>query len=135
MEDKTEITRHFKFPKKERLHSKKLIDALFSEGASFHLYPFTLKYLSNPSPEADCHQVMVSVSKKKYKRAVDRNRIKRIIKEAYRLQKHEKLSESINGSYLLISYIYMAKEIHSYDFIEKKLIESLRRLSDKLQKG
>lgn len=133
MKDETEIPKSFKFPKKERLHSKKLIDALFSEGASFHLYPFTLKYLPNPVDNAGCHQVLVSVSKKKFKRAVDRNRIKRMAKEAYRLNKHLYLSGTIDNKFLLIGYIYMAKEIHSYEFIEKKLIESLRRLRNKLQ--
>lgn len=119
----------FSFPKSERLHSKKLIDRLFLEGDSFFLYPFSIKQLS--IPELSNNQFLVSVSKKKFKRAVDRNLIKRRIKEAYRLNKREYLEKNQDKSYMLIGYIYTAKEIHDYDFIESKLIESLKRLNSK----
>lgn len=120
----------FEFPKKSRLCSKKLIDSIFLKGKSIFIYPFSIKYLSSASTE--CDQVLVSVSKKKFKRAVDRNLIKRRIKEAYRLNRSQLLSPNKESESLLIAYIYIAKEIHDYRFIESKLIESLKRLNSKL---
>lgn len=130
MKEKTNIVQSYKFPKKERLSSKKMIDALFAKGASFHIYPFMVKYM--PSDEGvDCHKVLVSVSKKRFKRAVDRNRVKRLVKEAYRLQKPHHLHALPEGKYWTIAYIYVGKKIHAYSMIEKKLIQSLRRLAAK----
>ena len=133
MEEKTDTYRKFTFPKTERLHSKKLIDALFLKGASFYLYPFSIRFMLADST-VDTHQFMVSVSKRNFKRAVDRNRIKRLVREAYRLHKHDLQDLSVQGNHLLIAYIYTAKEIHTYNFIEKKLIGSFKRLKSKLIK-
>lgn len=121
----------FKFPARERLKSKKQIDELFLKGESFFLYPFSVKYLMQSNADCNHHQLLVSVSKKKFKKAVDRNKIKRRIKEAYRLNKVEFLSQGGEKRYFLIAYIYIAKEIHDYRFIESKLIESLERLNSK----
>ena len=123
-----------RFPKAERLHSKKLMDALFSKGASFSFYPFAIKFLPNPDGKALAHQMLVSVSKRHFKKAVDRNLIKRRVREAYRLQRGEYLSQMSNNKYLLIAYIYIAKEIHTFDFIESKLIAAFGRLSSKLNR-
>ena len=119
----------FSLPKSERLSSKNLIDQLFQEGKSLFVYPYSIKYLE--IPELTNNQFLVSVSKKKFKRAVDRNLIKRRIKEAYRLNKSESLENRQDECYMLIGYIYTAKEIHNYNFIESKLIESLKRLNPK----
>lgn len=135
MKEEVNALKNSQFPKTERLSSKKLMDALFSKGASFHLYPFFVKYLPNPDTEADCHQILISISKKKFKRAVDRNLLKRRIREAYRLHKWEHLYANKENNYLVISYIYTAKEIHPYSFIEAKLIDSLRRLKSKTSKS
>ena len=120
------------FPKKERLHSKKLIQELFDKGSSFYLYPFKVLYL--PNAEGGPHQVLFSVSKRKFKRAVDRNLIKRKIREAYRLNKHTLNSASEEQPSLLIAYIYTGKEIPDFHFLEKRLSKSLRRLVDNSQK-
>ena len=129
MKEETNIRHDYSFPKKERISSKKIIDALFSKGASFYIYPYMVKYLPDHEEDSDCHKVLISVSKKRFKRAVDRNRIKRLIKEGYRLQKPHHLSTSTQGKYWLIAYIYVGKKIHSFDLIEKKLIESFHRLA------
>ncbi|UXP33910.1 ribonuclease P protein component [Reichenbachiella agarivorans] len=118
------------FSKEERLHSKKEIDALFTKGASFYLYPFSVRFLPRESAPS-CHQVLISVSKRNFKRAVDRNRIKRLIRESYRLNK-QLLSDV--DPYLSIAYIYTAKDILTFALIEKKLIASLKRLLSEKEK-
>lgn len=120
----------FNFPKKERLCSKKLIDSLFSNGKSIFLYPFRIKYLPAARSEIKNHQFLVTVPKKNFKRAVDRNIVKRRIKEAYRLNKPLYLNSEGTQENLLIAYIYVAKEIHDFELIESKLIESLKRLNE-----
>ncbi|MDW3211963.1 MAG: ribonuclease P protein component [Reichenbachiella sp.] len=133
MEGTNHTYRKYSFPKQERLSSKKLIDALFAKGASFYFYPFSVRFLL-ADENATCHQFMVSVSKRNFKRAVDRNRIKRLIRESYRLNKHL-LDELLpDGKYLLIAYIYIGKEIHPYSFVESKLVDSFGRLKSKLNK-
>ena len=117
------------FPKSERLHSKKLIQELFEKGSSFYIYPFKVLFL--PLAEEGVHQVLFSVSKKKFKRAVDRNLIKRKIREAYRLNKHQ-LCSLPGKSSLLMAYIYTGKKIPEYHFLEKRLLKSLRRLIENL---
>lgn len=131
MEGTHHTYRKYSFPKQERLSSKKLIDALFTKGASFYFYPFSVRFLV-ADDSAICHQFMVSVSKRNFKRAVDRNRIKRLVRESYRLHKHM-LGEFLpEGKFLVIAYIYTGKEIHPYNFVESKLVDSFRRLKAKL---
>lgn len=133
MEGTNHTYRKYSFPKQERLSSKKLIDALFTKGASFYFYPFSIRFLS-AEEHATHHQFMVSVSKRNFKRAVDRNRIKRLLRESYRLHKHLLQEVLPEGKYLLIAYIYTAKEIHPYSFVESKLVDSFGRLKSKLDR-
>ncbi|UII21974.1 ribonuclease P protein component [Fulvivirga ligni] len=111
------------FGKSERLSRKKHIQGLFSKGSSFYLYPFKVFYMAEE--DIDSHQVLVAVSKKSFKRAVDRNKIKRRVRESYRLNK-EHYQCPCN---LQIAYIYTAKEILPYQTIEKKLISVGQRLN------
>ncbi len=130
MSESTTSNLKFTFPKSERLHSKKLIQELFTEGSSFYLYPFKLIYLKQPDAESD--QVLISVSKKKFKHAVTRNLIKRRIKEAYRLNKHLISHKDDASDKVLIGYIYTGKEVLPYQLIEAKLKKSLYRLIKEL---
>ena len=118
------------FPKEERLHSKKMIQELFEKGSSFYLYPFKIIYLKSQETTG-ANQVLISVAKRNFKKAVDRNLVKRRVREAYRLHKHRLNFSQKNKSPLLIAYLYTAKEIHPFHFIENKLIKSLTRLIDK----
>ena len=114
---------NFRFPKAERLSKRNSIQELFTRGSSFYLSPF--KVLSFKSLDANTtHQVLFSVSKRNFKKAVDRNLIKRRMREAYRLNKHL-LSESPS---LQIAYIYTAKEIQDFSSIQEKLVKSFDHL-------
>ena len=78
----------FNYPKNEKLKSKISIGLLFSEGKSVSKYPLRLVYHSGSLNENEKIKMGVSVSKKYFKKAVDRNRFKRILRETYRLNKH-----------------------------------------------
>lgn len=115
--------------KSERLSSHKQIQKLFSGGKSFAIHPFVVKYFVLQNQEVENHQVLVSVSKRNFKRAVDRNRIKRQIREAYRLNKH--IIADLPDKYA-IAYIYTFKEKIQFKNLESKLIECLSRLKTEL---
>ena len=115
------------FKKSERLKSRKTISRLFNrEGNSFAKYPLRLVYMEIEESEVPI-QFTVSVSKKKFKRAVDRNRVKRQIREAYRLNKaplFEKLEQSEKKYAWMV--IFTGSELPDYQRVEKamkKLIE------------
>ena len=117
----------FRFPQKEKLKSKKTIDFLFSSGKTISKFPLLLFYQFEPTEGLPSCKMTVAVSKKKYKRAVDRNLIKRRIKESYRLQKYE-LIDRLEGHDLNLIFVYTGKEILSFDKIFsaiKKLIKNL----------
>jgi len=117
------------FKKGERLSSEKSIATLFAEGDSFFQYPFKVVYKKEQSTYPFSVQLLISVSKRNFKKAVDRNKIKRLIREAYRLNKHllyEGLAES-KGS-ILLGFIYTAKTIPEFKEVERKIILILQRL-------
>jgi len=121
------------FKKEERLKSKKLIQELFSEGSSFYLYPFKVIWSAQSRrPESiPKHKILISVPKRKFKRAVDRNSVKRRVREAYRLNKAIISPEEVLGTFH-IAYIYTAEKILPQSVISKKLIATLGRLKQNL---
>src|SRR3954469_1320704 len=118
------------FQKTERLNKEKNIQELFKKGSSFYLYPFKVLILPNPDQAATYHQVLISVSVRNFKRAVDRNLIKRRTREAYRLNK----AMAPDSKKLLIAYIYTAKEILDFNQIQEKLIKAFNRFDQHVQK-
>ena len=114
----------YTFRKEERLSKDKLIQELFDKGSSFYLFPFKVFFMPNPEPGTSFHQVVISVSKRNFKRAVDRNLIKRRIREAYRLNKE--LLPVQNK--LLIAYIYSVKDILPSIQIQERLVKTFKRL-------
>ncbi|AGA78050.1 ribonuclease P protein component [Echinicola vietnamensis] len=118
----------YRLPKKERLHSQKLIKELFDKGSSFFLYPFKVIYLPLEGEE-EANQVLFSVSKRKIRKAVHRNYLKRRMKEAYRLNK----SILINGknNKKLIAFVYVAPGLEEFHKIQSKVQKVLNRLADR----
>lgn len=105
------------YPKTEKLKKKKYIDLLFSEGRSVSKYPLRLVYV--PVKDLDVPlQMGVSVSKKYFKKAVDRNYFKRVLRECYRLNK-DLLLNNLNDSYVLM-FFYQTKERLTYNEIDEK---------------
>ena len=118
------------FTKEERLCSKKSLDLLFRKGSSFLCYPFRVTYLLVEQLHPYPAQVVISVAKKRYRHAVDRNLIKRRIRESYRLQKQKLLYLPLKqqGKLLLLSIQYVGKQIYLYSFFEKKMKQMLMKL-------
>jgi len=108
----------FSYPKEEKLKSKKIIDLLFSEGKSVGKYPLRLVYVQHDFEENIPLKMGVSVSKKYFKKAVDRNYFKRILRECYRLNK-ALLTENISAKYCFM-FFYQSKDRLSYQEIDEK---------------
>ena len=123
-----------KLPKSERLSGKYNIDHLFTNGESFVVYPFRIVYAFTTPEYVEAPAAMfVSVPKKRFKRAVKRNFIRRRVKEAYRLNKTvitDLLKE--NDLHLIFAIIYLDKELREYNVIEPKIREMLRQIKNKV---
>jgi ribonuclease P protein component len=126
----------YTFKKEERLCNKKLIDGLFHNGSSFLCYPFKVSWLVIEQPGTYPAQIVFSVSKKRFKKAVDRNLIKRRMREAYRLNKQEHLYNTLvsKEKNIVLSLGYVAKEIIDFDLANKKMLKLLIQLSAEISK-
>lgn len=123
------------FSKNERLYKTKSIDRLFLKGESFVSYPLRVVYYieDNETTDEAVSSILVSVSKKKFKRAVKRNRVKRLIREAYRLNKSSYIQLfSERNKRVDIAFLYLKAELPTYSEIEKSIIKALTVLSNKL---
>src|ERR1700712_4095170 len=110
----------YTFKKEERLCNKKLIDGLYHNGSSFLCYPYKVSWMFVETAPAPV-QVVFGVPKKRYKHAVDRNLVKRRMREAYRLHKQQFLYDILTevNKHLALSLVYVGTEIADYDLIEK----------------
>ena len=121
----------FTYPKSEKLKSKKTIDLLFSKGKSVSKFPLRLVYVSLEEALDLEVTVGVSVSKKYFKHAVDRNYYKRVLRETYRLNKHSLLN-SLDKPYAFMLF-YQTSERLSYDEIHQKTIQLFEKFALQIQ--
>lgn len=117
------------FGKNERLKSVIVLDRAFAEGAKLKARSILVRYI-NSSFDAPCpYQVATTVSKRRFKRAVDRNRIKRLLREAWRLEKHRLLVDwSVGDPQRALVFIYIGREIPTFEACQhniRKIIDVL----------
>ncbi|NJX13986.1 ribonuclease P protein component [Tamlana crocina] len=120
----------FTYGKKEKLKSKKLIDQLFTEGKSVSAFPLRLVYLSTTFDDDVMAKTGVSVSKRNFKTAVARNRIKRLLREAYRLNKGQYFNNLTTPHAFMI--LYIGKEKPSFDQVEKRMNQLFTKFLNKI---
>lgn len=119
--------------KPERLNKKKIIEKMFAGGSRyFSIFPLRVVWL--PVEELDVQaSILISVSKRRFKRAVKRNRIKRQIREAYRLNKQILLAPlTEKNRRLAIAFIYLADELMNSALVEEKIKAALTRIVEKI---
>lgn len=134
--------------KSEKLRHKTLVDGLFAHGKSLYEYPLRLNYriLSDKEladsfridtpPDIGLMEMMITVPKKKMKRAVDRVRMRRLIREAYRLNRLELRTQILGNNQirtLSMAFVYLHHEKTDYATIEKKMQKLLNRLELELR--
>lgn len=125
------------YPKHEKLKSKKIIDLLFAKSQTVTKYPLRLvyvplseedyTYLKNQNSDLEMIQIGVSVSKKYFKKAVDRNYFKRVLRECYRKNKHL-LIDKLDKPHAFM-FFYQSKDRLTYKEIEEKTIQLFEKFS------
>ena len=127
------------FTKAERLCSHRLIDSLFAEGHRLMQFPFSVHWQVVTLPKTGANgtlpvQVLITTTKRKFHHAVDRNRVKRLVRECYRKQKPELYAFLLqNGLQLVLSINYIHNEIMDYSVIETKHGKMLAALMLQIQ--
>ncbi|KIO44498.1 ribonuclease P protein component [Sanguibacteroides justesenii] len=125
----------YTFCKAERLCSRSRFERLLSSGFSFISYPLrVIVYVSEREEEEFPARMAISVSKKRFKRAVKRNRVKRLVREAYRLNKfrlYENIPENETWNML---FIYLNDSIVKYDKIEKAITGAFKKMETHIKK-
>ena len=132
------MAKGFSLGRGERLKSRKQIEQLFKEGKKISLFPLYVYYQVIQPATNDSRRLTrigVGVSSKNFKKAVDRNRIKRLIRESYRLQRPN-FSNTIkaNNQQLNMFFIYRGKELPDYRFVYERVAMALQKISLDIEK-
>lgn len=129
--------KEYTFKKEERLCNRQRIESLFHNGSSFIVYPFRVVHLVEASTNSKRWSiaVLISVPKKRFRKAVSRNRIKRLVREAYRLEKHPLRSFLESQSlHLSLAIQYVGAEELPLSVLLTKIRQLMRRIEDDLSK-
>ena len=117
------------FKKEEKLKSRKLIESLFKKGSSFSLRSLRVLYFFVDNNRAPL-QAGFAVSTKNFKKAVHRNRVKRVMREAYRLQKSPLTINLKKGErFMAVFFIYTGKDLPAYDELAVTMLSALQKLN------
>ncbi len=126
------VNRRYTLSKEERLSWKRYIDLLFAKGQSFVAFPLRVVYLPVEEESLVSVSILISVPKKRFRRAVKRNLIKRQIREAYRVRKYDLIDPLVKkNKRMLVAFLYLDKEIRSFVEMEKAMTKALTVLSSK----
>lgn len=126
------VNRRYTLSKEERLSWKRYIDLLFAKGQSFVAFPLRVVYLPVEEESLVPVSILISVPKKRFRRAVKRNLIKRQIREAYRVRKYDLIDPLVKkNKRMLVAFLYLDKEIRSFVEMEKAMTKALTVLSSK----
>ena len=122
-----------KFTKSERLSRKSTIEKLYAEGRSVAAFPLRAVYLPlEPEDNEPTASILIAVSKKRFRHAVDRNLVKRRLREAYRLNKHSFIEElQQRNCRMAVSILYLDKQHHSYSYLQSRLKKLLQAIISK----
>ena len=115
-----------KFHKNEKLKSAKTIENLFLDGKTHSKFPIKVFFL--PKENLENHLAAFAVPKRNFKSAVERNRVKRQLREAYRLNKH--LLEEIHGKKFVMLFLFLGKVKPQYAELDKAMVKMLKKLRD-----
>ena len=121
------------FPKAEHLTGTLAIETLFEQGNGFIAFPLRVVYQLVPKTDTPPIQVLVSVPKKRFKHAVDRNRFKRLIRESYRLNKHLLCNTVEQTNFTLrIAFCAVSNELPTFSVVEAKMQQALTKLQQRV---
>ena len=110
------------FPLKEHLKSKSVIDSLYANGTSVTAFPLRAVFLEQPDTQETTATILINVAKRRFRHAVDRNLLKRRIREAYRTSKH-RFIETLenNGKKMAVAIMYIDTKPNSTEYIKRKM--------------
>lgn len=124
----------FSYNKKEKLKSKTQLEAIFASGKSFSVFPIKVFFLEADATQTERVKAGVGVSARHFKKAVHRNRIKRLLREVYRLEKqelYEQLTEQ--QKQIAVFFLYIDKELPAFEVLREKMKDCLAKLQTKLK--
>lgn len=135
MESKINISEDsgFTLNKDERLSSKKVIDELFAEGESLLAFPIKVVFKRTKLHSKYPVQAAFTASKKSFKRAVHRNRIKRLLRESYRINKNP-LFQALKEDQVAIFFIFIGKQLPTFSMVENAMQKAIIKTISQLEK-
>jgi ribonuclease P protein component len=123
----------FSYNKKEKLKSRTQLEAIFASGKSFSVFPVKVFFIETDATQTESIKAGVGVSARHFKKAVQRNRIKRLLREAYRLEKQKLYTQlTEQQKQIAVFFLYVDKEMPAFEVVREKMKDCLAKLQTKL---